>query len=328
MSSKLFIPPPDVRTRIIGTHVRRALYSHTRDHNALNHVDISVAYDDQYWYIKPGKGEHEGLHLIVSAYTKRCLFVNFRNGAMGKWGDVGTSEPEGHYQDQYFDLAKRQGQGTQAGQFRIHAPSGGGVLFSRLSLQPELGCISITDNVYPDHWFTFEMEHMDMIDIHFDVKNAVIESTRPRSIFGQESENTTAVVQTPLIEINKTTEQQSTFESEFGMEIGVSATFSTGVPLVAEAEVEISTKVHTNLKWGITSTESQTWKTSVPLTVPPGETYKVTATVNENVLKVPFQTTWKSPYTGKTIVTQGIFRGISSSDLKTSFFSVTNSKNL
>lgn len=318
MGPELFISPPDVRVRIINLHSQKALYSNIRDDRALFHFDASTAYDDQFWYIKPGKDKYKGLYTIKSVEPGRYLYVKYIGG---EWGQVGTMAES--YDDQFFDIPKQQGQDAQARQFRLHAPlQGNGVMFSRTHMQPELGCVKLQDKIYPDQYFSFEMEPMDMIDIKYHLEEAPIEATRPRAIFSQESGNDTNEPQTPTIKISKCTEQQSTFESGFGVELGVSTTFSCGVPLVAEAEVELSAKIHTNLKWGSTNTATQLWEALVPLTVPPHKTYKVTAAVTENIIKVPFTTTFKSPKTGKTMVTSGMFKGLSSCDLKTNFFEV------
>ncbi|CAN9276535.1 unnamed protein product [Alternaria sp. RS040] len=303
MSSTLVIPPPDIRTRIVGMKCRMVLYSHERDHASLNHVDMTKPYDDQYWYIKPGEDEQAGRYLIVSGRTNRALYVNPNN--TDDWR-IGTFAPIG----------------LKAGQFRLHAPSSDGIIFSRTDNKPGLGCIRISDGVYEDNWFTFELEPLDCVGVEYDVRNAKIRSIQPKSIFSQTSKNDSSAEQKPVITISETTEQQSTFETEAGLEIGVTTSFSCGVPILAEGKVEVSAKVHTNLKWGTTNTTSQSWEASVPLTVPPHTHLRVTATVTQSILEVPFTTTWKSPKTGKTMTTKGIFSGLSSSDLTTNFFPV------
>lgn len=76
------------------------------------------------------------------------------------------------------------------------------------------------------------------------------------------------------------------------------------------------------MKWGTTNTESQSWETTVNLEVPAGEAFKVTATVTETNLNVPFVAKWKSVKTGEIMTMKGVFKGISSSDLDTEFVPV------
>ncbi|EUC42880.1 hypothetical protein COCMIDRAFT_28563 [Bipolaris oryzae ATCC 44560] len=324
MASKPLIPSPDLRVRIINTESRLALYSNARDKLGLNHVDISIPYRDQYWYVRPGQGKNAGLYLIVSDYNDRAIYVDFENGL--QWGPAGTSAPAGSSDLQYFDLAQQQGKGIRAGQFRIYNPTNDGVLFSRTNQQYEIGCVSNAMGTFNDQWFTFEAEPLELINIEFDLKNTVTESVRPVNIHSQEATNDTSEPQTPLIEVLKTTEQQYTFESEVGLELGISTKFSSGIPVAAKAEVKISAKIHTNLSWGIANSHSQTWKSSVPLNVPGHKTYKVTMTVTEYTIRVPFKAKWKSPATKKTIVTEGVFKGINSSELKTNYYEVHKTK--
>ncbi|KAI4645409.1 uncharacterized protein J4E78_009319 [Alternaria triticimaculans] len=130
---------------------RRALISNERGTNYLSHYDSTVTYDDHYWYIKPGKDENAGLYLIVSAYTGRALWANYRNGANGGNGE-----------------------------FRLHSPAGNGNVFSRTYSKPELGCLSDSDKIYDDHWFTFEMEPLKFARIEYDEQHPEI-LTSPRS---------------------------------------------------------------------------------------------------------------------------------------------------
>lgn len=319
MNPTFAISPPEIRTRIVGMKSRMVLYSHERDYNSLNHVDMTVPYDDQYWYIKPGEGKQAGRYLIVSYRTNRALFVNPSNS--DDW-HVGTFEPIGSYPDHYFDLKEQQGQGVRAGQFRLHAPSSDGVVFSRTDMKPHLGCIGIKDGEYDDQWFTFELEPLEFVGIEYDLKKAVIRSVQPKGIFSQEGSNDNDKEnQSQSMSISETTEQQSTFETEAGLEIGVTTSFSCGVPVLAEGKVEVSAKVHTNLKWGSTNTTTQSWQATVNLVIPPRSKMRVIATVTQTLMDVPFTVTWKSKL-GKKITNKGTFTGLSSSDLSTRFFPV------
>jgi hypothetical protein len=255
----------------------------------------------------------------VSDYTNRALFANPSNPDDIR---VGAFEPIRSYPGHYFDLQEQQGQGLRAGQFRLHAPSSDGLIFSRLHMRPELGCIKNSNIIYDDQWFTFKLERLNFVGVEYDVRNAQINSIQPKSIFSQTSKNDSNVKQKPAITIRETTEQQSTFETEAGLEVGITSSFLCGVPTLAEGKVEVSAKVHTNLTWGKTNTTSQSWEASVPLTVPPKTHMRVTATVTQLVIELPFTTTWKFPKTGKTMTTKGTFKGLSSSDLTTNFLSV------
>jgi hypothetical protein len=103
MSSTLGFSLPNIHTRVVGMKSWMVLFRYA---DRLNHVDMTTPYDDQYWYIKPGKDEHAGHYLIVSDCTNRALVANpSRVGSR-----VGTWHPVDKFQDQHFDVDEKQGQ--------------------------------------------------------------------------------------------------------------------------------------------------------------------------------------------------------------------------
>ncbi|EMD67759.1 hypothetical protein COCSADRAFT_352762, partial [Bipolaris sorokiniana ND90Pr] len=116
---------------------------------------------------------------------------------------------------------------VRAGQFRIYNPTNDGVLFSRTIQELETGYVSDAIETFNDQWFTFEVETLELINIEFDLKNTVTECVRFVSIYSQEATNRTSEPPTPLIKILETTEQQYTFDSEVGLELGISIKFSS-----------------------------------------------------------------------------------------------------
>ena len=319
MTSAHGIPPPEVRIRILNVKSRRALYSNERDTNALNHVDSTTTYDDQYWYIQPGKDKNTGLYLIVSAYTGRALWANHRNGANGANGEVGTYNPPGEYPDHYFDLAQTQGTGVRNKQFRLHSPAGSGNFFSRTHERPELGCLADTGKIYDDHWFTFEMEPLKFVKIEYDLEHPdIITPPTPRNISTQKALNHNADIETSQeLTISQETEQQSTFTSEVGLSVTASAEFSCGVPVIAEGKVGISTTLDTRLGWGTTNITRQKWEAKVTLKCPPKSATLCTASVMETRLRMPFVSYWKTEDGGKEVRLKGVYEGQSCASLST-----------
>ncbi|KAI4651198.1 uncharacterized protein J4E79_009397 [Alternaria viburni] len=318
MTSSEGIPPPEVRTRILNMSSRRALISNERGTNHLSHYDSTVTYDDHYWYIKPGKDENAGLYLIVSAYTGRALWANHRNGANGGNGEVGTCNPPGSYPDQYFDLAQTQGTGVRNKQFRLHSPAGNGNVFSRTHSKPELGCLSDSDKIYDDHWFTFEMEPLKFVRIDYDEQHPeILTSPRPKEIAQQTAMNHLDIETTQEVTISKETEIQSTFTSEVGLSVTASVEFSCGVPLIAEGKVGLSTTLDTRMSWGTTNITKQKWEAKVVLKCPPKSATICTASVVETRFRMPFVSYWKTEEGGKEVKLKGVYEGQSCASLST-----------
>ncbi|KAI4953947.1 hypothetical protein J4E91_001656 [Alternaria rosae] len=266
--------------------------------------------DDQYWYIRPGGSKHPDRYLIVSAYTDGALFASSE-------GTVRTYKPVGAYEDQYFEL--HEGEGVSAGQLRLHVPATNSVIYSRTDQEPSVGCYHADGKPYPDHWFTFELEPLDLVSTEYDRENGRILNTQPQALPSQIARNGTDGEQSQSVRISKTIERSSRFETEVGLELGVTASFSAGILILAEGKVEISAKIHTNVTFGHTKTTSELWEASVNLTVPAHTTYKVDASITESLLEVPFTSTWKSKKSGVTMTTKGTYKGNSFGELKTNY---------
>ncbi|KAI4638231.1 hypothetical protein J4E93_010230 [Alternaria ventricosa] len=317
MTSTTGIPPPEVRVRILNMKSRRALYSATRDTNALNHVDSTTIYSDQYWYIQPGKGKHQGRYLVVNAANGRALYANNRNGANGGNGEVGTMDNPGSFDDHHFDLAQTQGTGVRNNQFRLHTPTGHANFFSRTDHKPELGCLSDKEKIYDDHWFTFELEPLEFVRIKYDEEHPEIITTGIRHFPPQKALNHLEIETTQEMTISQETEQQSTFTSEIGVSVTASAEFSCGVPLFAEGKVSISTTLSTSLAWGTTNITRQKWEAKVVLKCPPKSATLCTASVLETRLRMPFVSYWKTEKGGKEVQLKGVYEGQSCASLST-----------
>jgi len=133
----------------------------------------------------------------------------------------------------------------------------------------------------------------------------------------QQKENNSDVAQEQTYTIRESTEEESTFESEVGLELGVTTEVKCGVPMLAEGKIEISATAHSNLKWGTANRTTKEWQAEIKLSVPPHSKGRVTATILKSVMVVPFTSTWKSKSTGNTMVTTGVYKGVACADFKT-----------
>ncbi|KAJ6282043.1 hypothetical protein J3E71DRAFT_353382 [Bipolaris maydis] len=306
-STKNFIPDPDLRVRVINIKSNRVLYSNPRDK-----------------YIKLGKGKYESLYTIVSAYTNLAIYLLHIDSIRGH--GVAGAIPAIDNESQYFDLLGQNGKLLRADQFRLYNPGTNGVVFSRTSEKPEFGTVSNKLRTFDNQCFTFEPEDMEMINIKYELENCVMGSTPPTSVFSQDTVNTTSVVQNPSLQFTVTTTQQSTFETESGIELGTLTKFSAGVPGIVETSVEMSTKLHENLSWGTMNSHSKTIQTNLVVAVPPHTAIRATATMTEFTSSLPFTARWKSVDTEKTIVTRGIYKGVNSSNLRTNYYPIQKPK--
>jgi len=317
MTSPGRIPAPDVRVRILNVSTRKCIYSNSRDTHQLNHFDGTSVYDDQYWYIKPGQGDKQGLYMIVSAATGRALWANWRNGANNRNGEVGTGVNPGCYDDHYFDLEQTLGTGVQNGQFRIHSPAGKCNFFTRTHAKPELGCLADTGKIWEDQWFTFETEPLEFVRIVYDEDHPEIITAGIKLFPPQKATNHDSIETTQRLAISEETEQQSTFTAELGISITASVEFSCGVPLVSDGKVGISTTVSTSFAWGTTNISRQKWEAEVTLKCAPHSSTQCTASLLETRLRMPFVAHWKTKKSGVAVQTKGMYEGQSCASLST-----------
>lgn len=124
-------------------------------------------------------------------------------------------------------------------------------------------------------------------NFRYELANATRNSA-PQMIAEQTLENQTNTEQTVTYSQTLTIATEKTVSFQAGQKFGVSATFTTGIPIVAEGEVTVSSEV--SFEEGVIDKSSQateeTW--SVPVTVPPNTTIEVTSSIQHHELTVPF----------------------------------------
>lgn len=91
----MYIPPEGIYFRLLGQHSQWVLFS--RDAQPyVGTAPASPKYDDQYFTLVPGTGEHKGAYLIRSKMTKKVLFSRVSDPFVG---DVAIHDTD---QSQYY----------------------------------------------------------------------------------------------------------------------------------------------------------------------------------------------------------------------------------
>lgn len=124
-------------------------------------------------------------------------------------------------------------------------------------------------------------------NFRYDLENVTRNST-PDMIAHQTLENHTNTEQTATYSETITIRTEKTVSFEAGQKFGVSATLTTGIPIVAEGEVTISSEV--SFEEGVIDKSSQSTEEnwSIPVTVPPNTTIEATSSIQRHELTVPF----------------------------------------
>lgn len=131
----------------------------------------------------------------------------------------------------------------------------------------------------------------DMSKITYDLKAAQILGSKPATVLTLQAENNSDSEQTPVISGTYTLSKTSGWANALAVKVGFKVSQKTGVPLVAENTVELSTEVQNTYTWNGSTTETQTYTFSAPLKLGPHEQGKVVLTATNTHVNVPYSGT-------------------------------------
>lgn len=159
----------------------------------------------------------------------------------------------------------------------------------------------------------------EIINIQYDVDSFEKTEVTPEVALRTTVKNdgTADVTQTLAYEYTKSVE--GTWNNSAGIEIGVAATFKAGIPLLAETEIEISTKASYSHEWGGSTSTEKKISSSTQVVVPARSKGKAKVIVKKALISVPFSYTERRTYlNGKTedvIVKTGVYENVEAYDV-------------
>ena len=90
----VFIPPEDLRFRLVGYVNQCAIFSRNSPEPEVGHYNVSHGvYPDQWFTLLHGKGNHSGLFAIKGQVTEKVLFSRSQKPT------VGHIDGDGKYDD-------------------------------------------------------------------------------------------------------------------------------------------------------------------------------------------------------------------------------------
>jgi len=298
---EMYIPPYEISFRLQGYSTKYVLFSRNSPDPTFGQYGGST-YDDQWWQLVPGTGNHDGYHLIKSKYTGNVIFS--RKSPSPRVGHIGGG---GQHEDNWFKF--EPGTGKLAGYFRIRNYATDAVLYSRTKIDPTLYDYPGNKKVYDDQYFTFLFENMKIDRVDYQIDEAKILTSIPEIIGTETLRNDTSVNQTVEFNFSRTEISSSSFEYTRGFTVTVGTSGKVGFPFVTEGEVKVDVSNSHTLKWGTTTTESKTFTTRLLATVPPYNKVIATASVTCAKIQVPFTLYSKSAATGFEVATHGTYNG-------------------
>ena len=110
--------------------------------------------------------------------------------------------------------------------FRLINPYSNTVVFSRTHMDPQVWNFQPVSTKYPDHYFSFLFEDMEVVRVDYDLKLGKISNSTPVVLATQLYTNNTAHEQDSIqFEISETATHTSTFEYGVGFTLTAGTKF-------------------------------------------------------------------------------------------------------
>ncbi|KAL0572240.1 hypothetical protein V5O48_009722 [Marasmius crinis-equi] len=320
----IYIPPSGIYFRLVNYFSNHVLVSRNTGISfkaEVWHHPSSEVFEDQWFeFVHAGYGARYGLVAIKGKKSGKVLFS--RGG-----GDpcLGHTDGDGKYNDNWFTI--EPGTGKYAKTFRLYPPSTNRAIVSRLHTQPEV-FNHPKDDVHSDHhWsYMFDFEDMQIDKVEYALDEGRIIRQVPVILADKVLPNKTSATQTLTLEVNERVMHTSEFRYEFGINFKVGVQFKAGIPFVGEkGDLSFGLSSSSKWTWGKSDSTEKAWRVTFTVVAPPGKTVYATAVVSHGELEVPYTIFVSSKSTGVKTETKGIWRGVSSWNLRYSPLEVDDS---
>lgn len=124
--------------------------------------------------------------------------------------------------------------------------------------------------------------------IDYDVAAAKVIKSTPADLYRQSVTNNTQQTQTSSISGSESVTETSGWSDSLAVKVGVSTTFKTGIPFIAEGKVTVSLDVTNTYTWNGSTSHSKTWSFNTPVTVPANTTYVALIAATVSTISVPY----------------------------------------
>ncbi|KAL6142643.1 hypothetical protein ACLB2K_060920 [Fragaria x ananassa] len=128
-------------------------------------------------------------------------------------------------------------------------------------------------------------------NVNFNLLDARIYSNEPELVTGQSFNNVTSLPQNMELTFTYTQSKTSTWNATVSITVGVSTTFRTGVPFIADGEISTSLETTTTYEWGRSYTEEETCTDTIAITTPAMSRVTVSRIETRGSCDVPFSYT-------------------------------------
>ncbi len=129
---------------------------------------------------------------------------------------------------------------------------------------------------------------VQITSLNYDVSHASLESSAPEQLDTVTLDNSTNVAQTLTLSFSKTLTETHGWSDTLGIKIGAKTTFSTGIPIVLNGNVEVSAEVSDTYTWNGSNATAETWGFQSPVNCPAHTTTVALITATHSNIRVPY----------------------------------------
>jgi hypothetical protein len=162
----------------------------------------------------------------------------------------------------------------------------------------------------------------EIISIDYDINAAVILQSGPAELYRQTVKNNTDEPQSNTIGGSASLTETSGWSNAVAVTFNSSATFKTGIPIIANAEVQLSLSVSDTYTWEGSISKTKTWEFSTPVSVPPRMTIVCLVYASVSTIAVPYTLKGIARLNSGIrlpVQIKGIYTGTNSHDLSVTF---------
>ncbi|XP_027341707.1 uncharacterized protein LOC113854721 [Abrus precatorius] len=154
----------------------------------------------------------------------------------------------------------------------------------------------------------------EIYNVTFYTENAKIYDVSGGTTVTKEVDNKTQNEEQGTVSFSYKETKSSTWNASHAWSVDVSTTIKTGIPILAEGAISISSSYSGEYSWGETMEQSTEISTNLTVKLPPMTRTKVTLIVTKGAIDVPFSYTQRDTlFSGKIVTSQfedGLFTGV------------------
>ena len=132
---------------------------------------------------------------------------------------------------------------------------------------------------------------IEIVRMEYDVNGAKVLQSGPAELYRETVTNDSLQPQTSTITGSATVTETSGWSDSLAVKVGISTSFKTGVPFLAEGKVKVSVEVTNTYTWNGSTSRSKTWGFNTPVSVAPRAVIVALITATISTIAVPYTIT-------------------------------------